>query len=192
MSRYCVVRNGSKVEGAKQTALLEAIQTKSLPLVQLLIDRKADVNKAARLGLKHTPLQKACEVGSYPIVCRLLDYGAKVNGEPAAYRGGTALQFAAKSGSLRIAEHLLSLRASASAPPSLVSGHSAIEYAAIYGRIHMIQMLCTASGVPLPAEQYENAITLAKENGHRACADLLLKLREREDLTNIDYALSYR
>jgi ankyrin repeat protein len=159
-----------------QTAFLEAIETKSLPLVELLIRRGADVQKEAKLGLKRTPLQKACEVGSYPIVDLLLRHHANVRAPPAVRGGGDALQLAAKGGSVRIANRLLNCGADVNAPTSQVGGHSALEYAAKYGRVDMIKVLWNASGTVFTAEQYDSAISMAQENGHFACVFLLRSL----------------
>lgn len=161
---------------ATQTALLQAIETKSLPLVTLLVHRGADTQKAARLRLRRTPLQEACEVGSYPIVRLLLDCHADVNSEPPVRGGGTALQMAAKSGSGSIVKLLLENGASVHAPPSQLYGHSAIDYAAKYGRLDIIEVLCNVWDQPLTAEQYKRAIAMAQKYGHSACVLLLRRL----------------
>lgn len=153
-----------------QTALLDAIETKSLPLVELIISRGADVRKEAKLGLKRTPLQKACEVASHSIVDLLLELNVDVNAAPAVRGGATALQLAAKAGSLRIAKKLLAFGADVKAPGVRFWGHSAIEYAAEYGRLSMITLLWNAAGGRFAASEYESAIVLAQENGHPACA----------------------
>lgn len=160
----------------QQTALLDAIETKSLPLVQLLITNGANVRKEAKLSLKRTPLQKACEVASHTIVDLLLQHNADVNEDPAVRGGATALQMASKAGSLRIAERLLELGANINAPRVRLGGRSALEYAAEYGRLSMIPFLWNAPGANFLCEQIENAITLAREKGHAACAVMLLSL----------------
>lgn len=160
----------------RQTAFLDAIESNSLPLVELLISNGADVRKEAKLGLKRTPLQKACEVASHPIVERLLEHNVDVNAAPAARAGATALQLAAKAGSPRIANTLLALGADVNAPGVRFGGRSAIEYAAEYGRLNMIPVLRNAVGGNFAAGQYESAIALAQENGHSACAVLLRNL----------------
>jgi ankyrin repeat protein len=159
-----------------QTAFLEAIQTKSLPLVELLIRRGADVQKEPKLGLKRTPLQKACEIGSYPIVDLLLRHHANVHAAPATRGGGDALQLAAKAGSVRIASRLLNCGANVNAPTAQVGGRSALDYAAKYGRVDMIKVLWNASDTVFTAEQYDGAISVAQENGHLACVFLLRRL----------------
>lgn len=160
----------------RETALLQAMETKSLPLVELLISRGADVRREAKLGLKRTPLQKACEVGSHTIVDLLLQHNVDVNASPAARHGATALQLAAKAGSTRIAKRLLDLGATVNAPGVRVGGRSAIEYAAEYGRLSMIQVLWDAASGKFAAGQHESAISLAQKQGHSACAMLLRNL----------------
>lgn len=160
----------------RQTALQDAIETGNLRLVEFLISRGAHVQKEAKLGLKRTPLQKACEVGSHTIVDLLLRHNADVNEAPAARGGATALQLAAKAGSLRITKKLLDLGAKIDAPGVRIGGRCAIEYAAEYGRLDMILFLCNTAGGKFATGQYKSAITLARENGHPACADLLTEL----------------
>lgn len=77
--------------GGSQTALMDAIETKSGEMVRLLLRHGAEVNEPARFSLKRTPLQKAVEVGSLEIIRLLLSKGADVNALPAARGGGTAL-----------------------------------------------------------------------------------------------------
>ncbi|KAI7776304.1 hypothetical protein LA080_005491 [Diaporthe eres] len=156
----------------RQTAFLDAIETKSLPLVELLISNGADVRKEAKLGLKHTPLQKACEAASHTIV-DLLAHNADVSADPAAHGGATALQLASKAGSTRIAKSLLAMGANVNAPGVRIGGRSAIEYASEYGRLNMIPVLFHAAGGRFAGGQCDNAIVLAQENGHSACAVLL-------------------
>lgn len=50
----------------RQTALLDAIKTKSLPLIKLLISLAPDVNKEASLGLIQTPLTWAAHIWRTP------------------------------------------------------------------------------------------------------------------------------
>lgn len=113
----------------QETLLLVAIATDQLDMVQLLIDRGANVNLPAKRGVKRTPLQKAAEVGSRPII-QLLDHGAEINAAPAERGGGTALQLACTGGYIGIVELLLKHGADIAAPASKVDGRSPIEGAA--------------------------------------------------------------
>ncbi|KAK9778217.1 putative Clr5 domain-containing protein [Seiridium cardinale] len=168
---------------ASKTALLDAIESKSLPLVELLLAKGADVNKEASLGIRRTPLQMACEVGSYPIVDLLLKHKANVHAAPAFREGANALQLAAKAGSLQIVSRLLECGANVHAPGARVGGRTALEYAAEYGRISVVMALWKAARVPFTIEQCQSAIAMAQKNGHVACAMLV------EELSNTSQGL---
>ncbi|KAM0815764.1 putative Clr5 domain-containing protein [Seiridium cardinale] len=168
---------------ASRTALLDAIETKSLPLVELLIAKGADINKEARLGIRRTPLQMACEVGSYPIVDLLLKHGANVHAAPAFREGANALQLAAKAGFLQIVSRLLECGANVHAPGARMGGRTALEYAAEHGRISVVMALWKAARVPFTIEQCQSAIAKAQKNGHVACAMLV------EELSNTSQGL---
>ncbi|KAI0468574.1 ankyrin [Xylaria cf. heliscus] len=160
----------------RQTAFLDAIETKSLPLVELLISKGANVQMEAKWGLKRTPLQKACEVGSHAIVDVLLAHSADANAAPAVRGGATAFQLAAKAGSTRIAKTLLAAGADVNAPGAQVEGKSAFNYAATYGRPYMIQFLWNITGARFTVDECKSAIEVAREYGHPACAALIMKL----------------
>ncbi|KAI1483353.1 ankyrin [Daldinia eschscholtzii] len=160
-----------------ETPLLKAIETNNKSLIQLLIDRGAQVNATSTCGIRRTPLQAAAEQGSLDIVELLLQNGADANGNPATFHGGTALQYAAMSGNCNIAALLLDHYADLSAPPSIVNGRWPIEAAAEHGRLDMIQFLWNVKGdVGFSMEQCRKAMKLAKENGHGACAGLIREL----------------
>ncbi|KAI1379581.1 hypothetical protein F4677DRAFT_409705 [Hypoxylon crocopeplum] len=169
-----------------QSALLVAIEANNDKLVQLLINRGADVNAEAVLSVKRTPLQRASEVGNLNIVKMLLKYGANVNGKSAARSGGTALQLAAISGSCKIALELLAHGALLHYPPK-VNGRWPLEGAAENGRLDMIELLWRANGetiittLPPHATGFEldccrRAMRLAEKNLHFACRDLISDL----------------
>ena len=161
----------------RQTAILEAILTKSKPLVELLIDEDADIERAARLGLKRTPLQQACEVGAMEIVDLLLEKGADVNEAPVLRGGATSLQLCAIKGFCGLAEKLLNLGANVHAVPSEVNGRTALDGAAENGRLDMLMLLWNATANKrFSPEQCSHAMKLAEENGHIACCDLLRQL----------------
>ena len=156
------------------TALLVAIETRSEQLVKLLLDKGADVHRAARRGLKRTPLQQACEVGSFRIVKLLLEHKASVNEDPAERGGATALRLTAISGSIKIAELLLSQGAIVHAAPAGVGGRTAFEGAAEHGRMEMIRVLWdAAAGRGFTPERIKSAKSLALSRGHRGCAEYI-------------------
>ena len=168
-----------------QTALLKAIETVIPSLVELLIDRGANVNQQAHLRVKRTPLQKAVEVGNYEIVRLLLDRGAGVNDDPALEGGGTALQFAAIKGNCNMAAELLQRGANLYAPPSRIRGRWPLEGAAEHGRLDMIEFLwrvkndtsVIAEG-PTGFEERHclRAMQLAVGSGHSPCKDMIAEL----------------
>jgi ankyrin repeat protein len=134
----CIVHDTPR---ANETVFLRAIWTKSKDLVQLMIDRGADVNRKATMRLKRTPLQKAVEVNSLELVPLLLGANADANGKPATRGGGTALQLAAIQGNCNIAAKLLECGADLSAPPAVINGRWPLEGAAEHGRLDMIDFL---------------------------------------------------
>ena len=168
----------------QRTAMLQAILTKSKPLVELLINKGADIKRAARLGLKRTPFQQACEVGSMEVVDLLLEKGAEVNEAPAFKGGATSLQLCAIKGYSALAEKLLNLGADVHAAPSEVNGRTALDGAAENGRLDMLILLWNAPARKrFSSEQCIHAMKLAEENGHIACCDLLRQL----DLSTRDF-----
>ncbi|KAM0800248.1 hypothetical protein BDR22DRAFT_889612 [Usnea florida] len=168
----------------RRTAMLQAILTKSKPLVELLIDEGADFQRGPRLGLKRTPLQQACEVGAMEIVDLFLEKGVDVNEAPAVRGGATSLQLCAIKGFCGIAEKLLNLGADVHAAPSEVNGRTALDGAAENGRLDMIMLLWNATADKrFSSEQCSHAIKLAEENGHFACCDLIRQL----DITSRDF-----
>jgi ankyrin repeat protein len=146
--------NGSP-DGAfltRSTSIISAIDTKSLPMVQLLVQRHsdahesprsgslADINHPPRLGLLRTPLQRAAEIGCFDIVRYLVKQGAEVDLAP-CYGGGTALQLAAMQGHVGIAAFLLERGADPNFPPARGPGRTAFEAAAEWNRIDMMSLL---------------------------------------------------
>jgi hypothetical protein len=134
------------------TSIIAAIDTKSLPMVQLLVQRHsdahdlprsellADINHSPRLGLLRTPLQRAAEIGCFDIVRYLVEQGADIDLAP-CYGGGTALQLAAMQGHVDIAAFLLERGADPNFPPARGPGRTAFEAAAEWNRIDMLSLL---------------------------------------------------
>ena len=170
-------RQSSDTVWPQRTALLQAIRQKSKALVELLIEKGADIHQAARLGLKRTPLQYACEVGSIEIVELLLANGAQVDEKPAVRGGGTSLQLCAIKGYCGIADKFLKNGANIHEAPGEYNGQTAFDGAATNGRLNMLMLLWDA-GVcqSFSMEHWERAKKLAADNGHNACRDFLQEL----------------
>lgn len=170
-------RRSSKTVWPQRTALLQAIRQKSKALVELLIEKGADIHQAARLGLKRTPLQYACEVGSIEIVELLLANGAQIDEKPAVRGGGTSLQLCAIKGYCGIADKLLKNGASIHEAPAEYNGQTAFDGAATNGRLNMLMLLWDAGMCQsFSMEHWERAKKLAADNGHAACRDFLQEL----------------
>lgn len=160
---------------SRKTALLTAIPTKHIPLLQLLINYGASVNFPTGKGIQRTPLQEAAEIGSFEIVQFLLGRGASVNGKPARRCGGTALQLAAIHGHAGIVGLLLQEGADVNAPGALIEGRTALEGAAEHGRLDTVKLLLDA-GASIDCDggkQYRRAMTFAKQNSHQTVFALL-------------------
>ncbi|KLU91450.1 hypothetical protein MAPG_09970 [Magnaporthiopsis poae ATCC 64411] len=165
----------------RQPALLVAIEMRTEALVTFLLDKGANVNCPAKLGVKRTPLQAACEIGSWCMVELLLERGADVNAAPARRGGATALQLAAMGGYVRIAELLLSRGANVHAAGSRVHGRTALQVAAENGRFDMLQLLWDSQqGAGFPDDEIKRAINYANDRGHRSCAETISLLRTKK------------
>ena len=158
----------------QRTALLEAIQTKSVDLVRLLIDKGADIHRTARLGVKRTPLQYACEIGCSEIADLLISRGVDINEEPATRGGATALQLCAIQGYCKIAYKLVRRGAKIWAAPAEYNGQTVFEGAAENGRLDMLMMLWQLTNPNDFSEERRRCIMkLAEKNGHIACAEFV-------------------
>ena len=168
------------------TAFLAAIETKSRPMIDLMLRYHAKVDFPATYGVKRTPLQKATELGSMEIIELLLDKGANVNSPAAQRGGGTALQFAAMGGYIPIARRLLELGAEVDAPASKVNGRTALEGAAWMGRLDMVTVLLKAGAAQRGTDhgQIERAIEFAEENGHSYICRQLIKYQQTKTLSS--------
>ncbi|KAK8118118.1 uncharacterized protein PG998_006399 [Apiospora kogelbergensis] len=158
-----------------RTPLLLAVKTGCKELIDMLLDKGADINRPARRGIVRTPLQLACEIGSYDMVQFLLQKEADASSPPAKQHGGTALQFAAKCGSMKITELLLENGADPHAPaPEFGGGNTAFGWAAEMGRYHILLLLWRmAPRDGFTTDALQRYRDLARENGHRGCVDII-------------------
>jgi ankyrin repeat protein len=132
----------------KSTALKEAVSTKSLELVSLLLNRGAKVEEpmwSLHYPYTATALQIAAKDGHIGILKTLLAKGANVNARRSLSGGSTALEAAASYGRLDTVQLLLDCGVETEG----------------FGRV-----------------QYVKAVFLASVNGHTAVGDLLKTYRE--------------
>lgn len=145
INRITTNRYGSKTNS---TALKEAVSTKSLDLVALLLNRGAKVDEpiwSLHYPYTTTALQIAAKEGHIGILKTLLAKGANVNARRNLSRGSTALEAAASNGRLDTVQLLLD---------------------------------CGVETEGLGRVQYVNAALLASARGYTAVGDLLKTYRK--------------
>ena len=168
--------NGIVFDGLfREPAILAAIGTQKISMVELLIKYRAKVNFPTFGPIKRAPLQKAAELGNIKIVTLLINNGADVNAPAAHSCGGTSLQLAAIGGYIPVACKLLNHKADVNAPGSRVNGRTALEGAAEHGRLDMIKLLLNAGAGSTHGDekQVATAIALAREKEFFHICDLL-------------------
>ena len=163
------------IGSSREPAIVAAIGTGRISMVELLIKYRAKVNFPTFGPVKRTPLQKAAELGSIETVTLLINNGADVNAPAARRGGGTGLQLAAIGGYIPVACKLLNHKADVNAPGSKVNGRTALEGAAEHGRLDMIKLLLNAGAGSRRSDerQVATAIALARENNFFHICDLL-------------------
>lgn len=162
-------------------------------LVQQLLDLGVEVDGKPLPGNAATALECICKwkpltseegLRRLRIIQTLLNHGAEVNASGSnasginAYRGGTALHEAVRQGALDVTTLLLCHGANASVTTD--DGDSALDIAADWGCIDIAQFLLNANAVSgRPGKTgYDGAIQRARERGHFALADVIVKHAE--------------
>ena len=178
--------DSQQVRPSREPAIVAAIRTQRISMVELLIKYRAKVNFSALGSIKRTPLQKAAEIGNIETVTLLINNGADVNAPAARSSGGTSLQLAAIGGYIPVACKLLNHKADVNAPGSKFNGRTALEGAAEHGRLDMIRLLLNAGAGSRRGDekQVASAIALARENEFLYICDLLeshFHRRQRQD-----------
>lgn len=157
-----------------RTPLFMACQSGNSGIVQILLDKGADVNSRAS-SLRHTkPLQVATRGGHSRIVQMLLNKGADVNAKD---RGddGNALQVAASNGYIDIVRMLLEKGADSNADSDSWTG-TALTAASYRGSIEIIQILLD-KGADIDAvgsDLFGTALVAAVCNGSIGLVQMLL------------------
>lgn len=199
-----MIQHGACIQGripGMLTPLQAAVMKENMELVEILLDKNADVN-ARPGGLRsptwryeswppRTALQMAVEKGNLPLIRRLLDSGAHINVKASDEKGGaTALQLAAIQGFLGIVKMLLDNGADVNARRCQSFGRTALEGASEHGRLDTVQLLLT-HGVKIEGKgrrQYIRAVKFARKMGHTAIERLLISQRpwEQEEMEMLE------
>ncbi len=160
---------GARVAGAA-AGIADAAERAAWPQVQLLLDRRADVNAAQVDGM--TALHWAVHHDTEGMTARLLRAGA----DPRAGNryGITPLALACTNGNAAIVGLLL--KAGADANASLPGGESALMTAARSGAVQVVQALL-AHGARVEARddrRGQTALMWAAAEGHAAVVEVLI------------------
>lgn len=150
----------------------------AVPLVEMLLDARADVNYLPDEGVGGTPLQEATRRASVEVVQLLLSKNADVNALPADVVGKTALQAATSGGKMELIQLVLSEGANVNAPPAPCFGRTALQVAAEENNIEAVRLFLSL-GADINAAACEKfgatALQFAAMNGNLAIAVLLLE-----------------
>ena len=132
------------VRPSEDEIVQELVRTCSLghlPVVERLLQEKADINAAAEYYIGMTALQAAAGGGHLAVVERLLQEKADMNAAVAAFDGRTALQAAAGGGHLAVVERLLEEKADVNAAAAYREGRTALQAAAGGGHLAVVERL---------------------------------------------------
>ena len=130
----------AQIETNRNTALTLACFQGRHEVVQLLLEKKANVEHRAKTGL--TPLMEAASGGYVEVGRVLIDYGADVNAPPVPSSRDTALTIASDKGHVDFVEVLL-LRG-AQADVKNKKGNSPLWLAANGGHLEVVELLFKA------------------------------------------------
>lgn len=130
----------AQIETNRNTALTLACFQGRHEVVQLLLEKKANVEHRAKTGL--TPLMEAASGGYVEVGRVLLDYGADVNAPPVPSSRDTALTIASDKGHVEFVELLL--KRGAQADVKNKKGNSPLWLAANGGHLEVVELLYKA------------------------------------------------
>jgi ankyrin repeat protein len=164
-----------KVFLGEQPILLQAVAQDCPAIVQLLLERGADVNgRATGLFLGDTPLIAAAKRGHTEIVNILLRYKPMIDAPGGVFGGETALIVALKEKHREVADSLLERGASVN--PRDAFQRTALMSAAMEGNTEMVTVLLS-HGADANAKDSVDATALmwAAQNGFLEISRLLLE-----------------
>jgi ankyrin repeat protein len=168
------------------TALMEMISADDINTIQMLLERKADVNVALADGT--SALSVACDDGKFHLVKLLLEKGADVKVHMKPHIKKLTLMLASKHGLLRTVQQLVAMRADLNVRSSRANaqltdgakeGHSAVQRACWFGQTAVVKCLIDADAkirknFRAATICRETALIIAAERGNTACVRLLL------------------
>lgn len=152
--------------------LKAAILARSLPIVQLLVEKGADVNTADGLGT--TCLHQAAHIGHVEILSYLLEQGADVANAPSAV---TALMYASVRGHVGVVERLIQHTQGADVDQRDSYGRTALSLASAKGHLMVVRRLLPFTGrVAIDSRNASGgtALYFACRSGHVEVATALL------------------
>jgi ankyrin repeat protein len=157
-------------KGSFGTALQEASSGGHEKLVQILLDKGADMN--AQHGSLGTALQAASRGGHEKVVQMLLDKGADVNAQGGLFN--TALQAASWGGHEKVVQTLLDKGADVNALS--VSRGTALQAASEEGHEKVVQILLEKGADVNAQDRYMNtALQAASQSGNEKVVQILLE-----------------
>ena len=156
-----------KEEG--QTPLFWAASDGHEAVVQLLIDKGADIEAKDRYG--RTPLSWAAEKGHEAVVQLLIDKGADI--EAKNHYGRTSLFWAAENGQETVMQLLINKGADIEAKDSSFD-RTPLSWAAENGHEAVVQLLVDkGADIETKSSDGQTPLSWAAENGHKAVVQLL-------------------
>jgi ankyrin repeat protein len=161
----------------RRSALLDAIDTKDLQSVQLLLEAGADVNGRFGAEVPFSPVQFAAHMGRVDILRMLLENGSNPNAVSRYGESGAAIQLATEGKRPDMVRMLLKHNAN----PDAITGnltHTALQMAARDGCKETVELLLEygADVNSPPAEKYgATALQFAAIGGYLGIAHILLQ-----------------